>query len=58
MSESRAMPGATTHTFSDPQAYQAAIRASEVQILPTQRGEFSATLTKVTLNRLWMQRGR
>jgi AraC-like DNA-binding protein len=47
---------ARTLTFADPFEFQTAIRAAEIEILPTGKGEFKAELTQVTLNRLWMQR--
>src|SRR5260370_22624047 len=42
--------------FTDPCPYMAAIRAADMEILPTTQGEFRAELTQVTLNELWMQR--
>src|SRR5258708_3710557 len=42
--------------FTDPCPYMAAIRAADMEILPTTKGEFRAELTQVTLNELWMQR--
>src|SRR5262245_60122855 len=44
-------------TFIDPESYQATIRASSIELLPTTRGDFNAELTQIELNRLWMQRG-
>ena len=38
--------------------YQAALRISEVDVLPTEKGEFRAELTQINFNKLWMQRGR
>jgi AraC-like DNA-binding protein len=43
-------------TFTDPFPYQAAIRAADVEIYPTAKGEFRAKLTQINLNQLWMQR--
>lgn len=43
-------------TFTDPFPYQAAVRASDLQVLPTARGEFYSELTQVVMNQLWMQR--
>jgi AraC-like DNA-binding protein len=45
-----------TLTFTDPFPYQAAIRAADMEIIPTAKGEFRAELTQATLNKLWMQR--
>ena len=43
-------------TFTDPFQFQSAIRAAEIEIIPTAKGQFRAELTQATLNRLWMQR--
>ena len=43
-------------TFVDPLAYQAAVRAGPVEVLVTKKGEFHAELTKIDLDRLWLQR--
>jgi AraC-like DNA-binding protein len=43
-------------TFTDPFQFQSAIRAAEIEIIPTAKGEFRAELTQATLNKLWMQR--
>jgi AraC-like DNA-binding protein len=50
------MPWATVLTFGDPLPCQAAIQNSRAEILPTARGRFYAELTKIGMNRLWMQR--
>ena len=50
------MPWSKILSFTDPLPYQAAIRAAEVELYPTSRGEFRAELTQITLNQLWMQR--
>ena len=42
--------------FSDPVEYEAAIRAADVTVVPTARGDFHAELTRVDFHRLWMQR--
>src|SRR5262245_35410267 len=42
-------------TFSDPLAYQAAVRAGVLEVFVTTRGEFHAELTKIDLGRVWMQ---
>jgi AraC-like DNA-binding protein len=52
------MPSSCVLTFTDPHPYQAAIRAAELEILPTAKGNFRAELTRIDLHRLWMQRGR
>lgn len=51
------MPRSATFTFNDPSPYQAAIRGGEVDVLVTARGQFSATLTQIDCDRLWMQHG-
>ena len=43
-------------SFTDPFPYQAAIRAADVELYPTTKGEFHAELTQINLNQLWMQR--
>jgi AraC-like DNA-binding protein len=43
-------------TFTDPFPYQAAIRAADLELFPTTRGNFHAELTQVTMNQVWMQR--
>ena len=43
-------------SFKDPYSYQANIRAADLEIIPTARGEFRAELTQVCLNQLSMQR--
>jgi AraC-like DNA-binding protein len=43
-------------TFVDPFQYTEAVRAADMQIFPTAKGEFRAELTQVTINELWMQR--
>jgi len=43
--------------FSDPLAYQTAIRAGVADVLVTSRGLFHAELTKVGRGRVWMQQG-
>ena len=42
-------------SFADPFPYQAAIRAADLELLPTAKGEFRAELTKICLKKLWMQ---
>jgi AraC-like DNA-binding protein len=44
--------------FSDPQAYQAAVRPAQVEILVTAVGSFQAQLRRTELPQLWVQRGR
>jgi len=56
-STSGVMPASRTFSFSDPEAYQAAIRASSIELFPTTKGDFNAELTQIELNLLWIQRG-
>ncbi len=51
------MPHSRAFSFSDPDAYQARIRASDVAILACGRGQFRAGLVQITLDQLWMQCG-
>jgi AraC-like DNA-binding protein len=50
------MPWSKVLSFTDPFPYQAAIRAADVELFPTAKGEFRAELTQIILNQLWMQR--
>jgi AraC-like DNA-binding protein len=50
------MPSSAVRTFSDPDAYAAAIRQSTVQLTVTGRGHFAAQIVRIDLHRLWMQR--
>ncbi len=50
------MPSSQVFAFADPDQYAAAIRAADVTVTPTARGDFRAGLTKVDFSRLWMQR--
>ena len=51
------MPSSTASTFADPAEYQARVRAADVKVLVTTRGQFKAELIRMDLHRLWMQRG-
>ena len=51
------MPQSHFLTFDDPYAYQAAVRAAEVDLLVTGKGKFDAELAQIDLDRLWMQQG-
>src|SRR5258705_7866313 len=44
--------------FTDPDQYTAAVRAADMQVFTTAKGEFRAELTQVVMNKLWMQRFR
>jgi AraC-like DNA-binding protein len=50
------MPSSAVRTFSDAEAYGAAIRAARVQVTVTERGQFEAKLLRIDFHRLWMQR--
>jgi AraC-like DNA-binding protein len=52
------MPKSRTYSFVDPYPYQATIRAADMEVLVTGRGNFRAELTQIDLPQLWMQRGR
>ena len=51
------MPQSRLLTFDDPYAYQAAVRAAEVEVLVTGKGKFDAQLVQIDLDRLWLQQG-
>ena len=50
------MPSSAVQTFTDPDDYAAAIRASRAELTVTGRGHFTANHTRIDLHRLWMQR--
>jgi hypothetical protein len=52
------MATSTVFSFTDPHIYQAAVRAADVDVLVTRKGDFRAELTKIDLPQLSMQRGR
>ncbi|MFY9959203.1 helix-turn-helix domain-containing protein [Bradyrhizobium sp.] len=45
-------------SFTDPFTYQKALRISDVELFPTEKGEFRAELMQIDMDRLWMQAGR
>jgi AraC-like DNA-binding protein len=51
------MASGSVLNFTDPFPYQKALRISDVELLPTMKGEFRAELMQINLDRLWMQRG-
>jgi hypothetical protein len=50
------MPSSAVRTFSDPDEYAAAIRATKAELTVTGRGQFGAKIIRIDLHRLWMQR--
>lgn len=52
------MPWSRILGFTDPFQYQSSVRAADVELYPTMRGEFRAELTQINLHQLWMQRFR
>jgi AraC-like DNA-binding protein len=51
------MPASRIFAFADPYAYQASVRAADVELFLPERGEFRGSLMQIDLHRLWMQRG-
>jgi AraC-like DNA-binding protein len=52
------MPTSSVTTFTDPCAYQEAVRSAQVEVLVTARGDFRAELTRIDLPNLSLQSGR
>ena len=50
------MPSSAVRTFTDPDAYASAIRATKAELTVTGRGQFAAKIIRIDLHRLWMQR--
>ena len=50
------MPGSRVFDFVEPYSFQAAIRAGTYEVLVNARGAFKTELTRVSLDRLWLQR--
>src|SRR4051794_7130491 len=50
------MPSSMISKFTDPLEYQAFVRAADVRVLVTARGDYEAELSRVDLHQLWMQR--
>jgi AraC-like DNA-binding protein len=50
------MPSSAVRAFSDPDDYAAAIRATKAEVVVTGRGQFTAKVIRIDLDRLWMQR--
>jgi AraC-like DNA-binding protein len=50
------MSWTSTQTFDDPIAYGGAIQGAETEMLAMGKGRFAAKLTRIRLDRLWMQR--
>ena len=50
------MPSSAVRTFTDPDDYAAAMRATKTELTVTGRGTFAAKLTRIDPHRLWMQR--
>jgi AraC-like DNA-binding protein len=51
------MHGGVSLNFTEPHKYQDRIRPAEVEIIPTARGDFRATLSQMDLSRLTLQHG-
>jgi AraC-like DNA-binding protein len=50
------MPSSRVFSFTDPHRYEAAVRGAQVELFVATKGEFSAELTQINLDKLWMQR--
>ena len=51
------IPSSSVRTFSDHDAYGAAVRANDVEVTLDRSADFTAKIVSVGLPRLWMQRG-
>jgi AraC-like DNA-binding protein len=51
------MPHSYVYTLADPYSYEAVVRALNPKLIVTSKGDFRAQLTKIHLQRLWIQRG-
>ena len=52
------MPDSAILKFKDPQEYQKAVQGVDLQVTVTAGGGFDAVLTRVKMDRIWMQRAR
>jgi AraC-like DNA-binding protein len=52
------MPSSAIRLAVDPEEYRAAIRPSSVEFAVIERGRFGASLARIDLTKLWLQRGR
>lgn len=50
------MLSSSVRSFKDYDEYGRAVRAAQVELTLTERGDFAAHLSRVDLQRLWMQR--
>src|SRR5689334_7084266 len=50
------MPHGRVFEFDDPFQLQATLRAGDYEVLPTSKGGFRSTLTRIDFERLWLQR--
>jgi AraC-like DNA-binding protein len=51
------MPQSSVYTLADPYSYEEVVRALNPKLIVTSKGNFHAQLTKIHLQRLWLQRG-
>ena len=50
------MPSSAVRTFTDPDEYASAIRATKAELTVIGSGQFAAEIIRIDLHRLWMQR--
>jgi len=55
-SEHADMLSSTVRAFSDPFEYQQCLRAADVELVVTERGDYAADLKRMDFHELWMQR--
>jgi AraC-like DNA-binding protein len=52
------MPSSAITNYVDPREYEKAVQSADLQVYATGRGKFEATLTRIKLDHLWLQRAR
>jgi AraC-like DNA-binding protein len=56
LSHNHVVPGSVALHLSESEQYQSSVRGSDFRVFVMERGSFAAKLTRIDLDRLWMQR--